>query len=80
MPPLRRHSLIMSYYSFIEHGLLTDFTVGVLISASQSGATKQQLTGIALTKFITEKSGVGWISLDFVLFSAFTGIISFKGA
>ena len=70
----------MSYYSFIEHGLLPDFTVGVLISASQSGATKQQLTGIALTKFITEKSGVGWISLDFVLFSAFTGIISSKGA
>ena len=25
----------MSYYSFIEHGLLLDLTVGVLISASR---------------------------------------------
>ena len=58
MPPLRRHSLIMSYYSFIEHGLLPDFTVGVLISTSQSGATKQQLTGSALTEFVTKKTGV----------------------
>ncbi len=60
MPPLRRHSLIMSYYSFIEHGLLPDFTVGVIISTSQSGATKQQLTGIALTEYITKKTGVRW--------------------
>ncbi len=48
----------MSYYSFFEHGLLPDFTVGVLISVSQSGATKQQLTGIALTEYITKKTGV----------------------
>ncbi len=50
----------MSYYSFIKHGLLLVFTVDVLISASQSGATKQQLTRIALPEFITKKTGVRW--------------------